>query len=177
MDIFRKVPNLLKKRELIPLVEISITLPSLPRQKTSTGLPAVSTPPYEPVCVPRHTSRARILSFAENMFWILAAGSSRSSVLRFHVPFVRGLTRHGYFALPNYPRDGDGGLRRCLFTPRQAFSLRRSPPVQEFLPGFAAPDAGRPLGHDVRSGACFGVPDLHEDPALLAGPGQRKAAR
>ena len=47
----------------------------------------------------------------------------------------------------------------------------------EFLPGFAAPDAGRPLGHDVRPGACFGVPDLHEDPAPLAGPGQREAAR
>jgi hypothetical protein len=121
MDIFRKVPNLLRKRELIPLVEISITLPSLPRQKTSTGLPAVSTPPYEPVCVPRHTSPARILSFAENMFWILAAGSSRSSVLRFHAPFARGLTRHGYFALPNYQRDGDGGFAGASLLPGKRF--------------------------------------------------------
>jgi hypothetical protein len=44
------------------------------------------------------------------------------------------------------------------------------------LPGPAAADAGRALGHDVRACPCVIIADLDEDPATLTSPGKREAA-
>src|SRR6266567_1299421 len=51
--------------------------------------------------------------------------------------------------------------------------LRLAP---QFLPGTPASHTGRPFRHDVRSGTRGLVADLDQDPAPLAGPGQREAA-
>ena len=47
--------------------------------------------------------------------------------------------------------------------------------AEQFLPGPAAPHAGRPFRHDVRPGTRGLVANLDQDPAPLAGPGQREA--
>jgi hypothetical protein len=44
----------------------------------------------------------------------------------------------------------------------------------QFLPGAAAPHAGWLFRHDVGSGTRGLVTDLDQDPAPLAGPGQRE---
>ena len=48
--------------------------------------------------------------------------------------------------------------------------------ARQFLPGTAAPHAGRLFRHDVRPGTRSLVADLDQDPAPLAGPGQREAS-
>ena len=48
--------------------------------------------------------------------------------------------------------------------------------ARQFLPGTAAPHAGRLFRHDVRPGTRGLVADLDQDPAPLAGPGQREAS-
>ena len=47
--------------------------------------------------------------------------------------------------------------------------------VPHFLPGPAAPDAGGPFGHRVRTGPRVVVAGLDQDPAPLASAGQREA--
>src|ERR1700759_5733506 len=73
-------------------------------------------------------------------------------------------------------RDANRSLRR-LGRPHSPGSsglpgLRLMP---EFLPDAAAPHASRPLRHDVRPGTRRLIADLDQDPAPLAGPGQREA--
>src|SRR5690242_18012704 len=48
--------------------------------------------------------------------------------------------------------------------------------MPQFLPGAAAAHAGGLLRHDVRPGTRFLIADLDQDPAPLAGPGQREAS-
>src|SRR5580704_16379456 len=81
--------------------------------------------------------------------------------------------------LPQGSRAGPASCLRHSTAPPTAASdcghADDSLPVQQFLPSQAAADAGRLFGHDVRPRARGFVADLDEDPALLAGPGQRES--
>ena len=77
------------------------------------------------------------------------------------------------------PREHNSAPALSAVRPRGPRAFTQGSPAllraEQFLPGATAPHAGRPFRHDVRSGTRGLVADLDQDPAPLAGPGQREA--